>query len=66
MATVAAGSQSCSENSPPPSGWQLTRVELKQLGAWPDLVHCHVTLTVEGLENWAVTLVGVGGAGVVQ
>ena len=39
-------------------------MELKQLGAGPDLVHCHVTLTVEGLVNGAVTLVGVGGAGV--
>ena len=39
---------------------------LKQLGAGPELFHCHVTLALEAFMNWAVTLVGVGGAGVVQ
>ena len=37
-------------------------VVLKQLGAGPELVHCHVTLTVEVLVDLAVTSVGVGGA----
>ena len=41
-------------------------VVLKQLGAGPELVHCHATLTLEALLNRAVTLVGVGGAEVVQ
>ena len=41
-------------------------VVLKQLGDGPKLVHCHVTLTLDILMNQAVTLVGVGGAGVVQ
>ena len=34
---------------------------MKQLGARPELVHCHATLTLET----AVTSVEVGGAGVV-
>ena len=38
-------------------------VVLKQLEAEPELVHCHVTLTVEVLMISAVTSVGVGGAG---
>ena len=37
-------------------------VVLKQLGAEPELVHCHATLTLEALVNQAVTSVGVGGA----
>ena len=37
-----------------------------QLEAEPELVHCHVTLTVDALMIGAVTSVGVGGAGVVQ
>ena len=41
-------------------------VVLKQLGAGPELVHRHVTLTVKVLVNQAVMLVGVGGARVVQ
>ena len=63
MASVAAGLLSCKEDSPPPSGWQITLVVLKQLGAGPELVHCHVTLTLEAFISQAVTLVGVGGAG---
>ena len=39
-------------------------VVLKQLGAEPELVHCHATLTLEALMTSAVTLVGVRGAGV--
>ena len=35
---------------------------LKQLGAGPELVHCHATLTLEAFMSQAVTLVGVGGA----
>ena len=38
-------------------------VVLKQLGAGPELVHCHATLTLEAFMTSAVTLVGVGGAG---
>ena len=38
-------------------------VVLKQLGAEPELVHCHATLTLEAFMTSAVTLVGVGGAG---
>ena len=39
-------------------------VVLKQLGAGRELVHCHVTLTLEAFMTSAVTPVGVGGAGV--
>ena len=40
---------------------------LKQLGARPELVHCHATLTtLEALMTLVVTAVGVGGAEVVQ
>ena len=35
---------------------------LKQYGAGSELVHCHVTLTVETFVTRAVTSVGVGGA----
>ena len=38
-------------------------VVLKQLGAEPEPVHCHVTLTLELFMTSAVTSVGVGGAG---
>ena len=38
-------------------------VVLKQLGAEPELVHCHDTLTLEALMSRKVTSVGVGGAG---
>ena len=38
-------------------------VVLKQLGAGPELVHCHVTLRLEAFMTSTVTLVGVGGAG---
>ena len=38
-------------------------VVLKQLGAGPELVHCHATLTLEAFMTSTVTLVGVGGAG---
>ena len=38
-------------------------VVLKQLGAGPELVHCHAILTLEAFMSQAVTLVGVGGAG---
>ena len=41
-------------------------VVLKQLGAGPELVHCHVTLTLEVFMNRAMIKMGVGGAGVVQ
>ena len=41
-------------------------VVLKQLGAGPELFQCHVTLMLEALVNLAVTVVGVGGAGVIQ
>ena len=41
-------------------------VVLKQLGAGPELFHCHVTLTLDIFMNQAVKLVGVGGAGAVQ
>ena len=41
-------------------------VVLKQLGAGPELAHCHATLTLEALTNQAVTSEGVGGAGVIQ
>ena len=37
-------------------------VVVKQLGAEPEPVHCHVTLTLEAFMISAVTLVGVGGA----
>ena len=40
-------------------------VVLKQLGAGPELVHCHATLTLEAFITSAVTSVGVGGAEVV-
>ena len=40
-------------------------VVLKQLGAGPELVHCHATLTLEAFMTSAVTPMGVGGAGVV-
>ena len=36
---------------------------LKQLGAGPELVHCHATLKLDALMTSAVTLVGVGGSG---
>ena len=36
---------------------------LKQLGAGPELLHCHTTLTLEAFMTSTVTLVGVGGAG---
>ena len=39
---------------------------LKQLGAEPELVHCHVTMTLDAFLSQAVTLVGVGGAGIKQ
>ena len=35
---------------------------LKQSGAEPKLVHCHVTVTVETFVTRAVTSEGVGGA----
>ena len=35
---------------------------LKQYGGGSELVHCHVTLTVETFVTRAVTSVGVGGA----
>ena len=38
---------------------------LKQLGAGPELVHCHATLTHEAFMTSAVTSVGVGGAGMI-
>ena len=38
-------------------------VVLKQLGAGPELVHCHFTLTLEAYMSRTVTLVGVGGDG---
>ena len=38
---------------------------LKQSGAGPELVHCHVTLRLEAFIKWAMTSVGVGGAGIV-
>ena len=41
----------------------LTVVVLKQLGAGPELVHFHATLTLEAFMTSAVTSVGVGGAG---
>ena len=41
-------------------------VVLKQFGAGPELVHCHVILTLEVLVNQAVMSVGMGGAAVVQ
>ena len=41
-------------------------VVLKQLGAGPELVHCHATLTIEAFMRLAVTSVGVGGAEVRQ
>ena len=65
MASVAAGSLSCKEDSPPPSGWKITVVVLKQLGAGPELVHCHAILTLEAFLTSAVTPVGVGGAGII-
>ena len=43
---------------------RLTVVVLKQLGAGPDLAHCHTILILEALMTSAVTSVGVGGAGV--
>ena len=66
MISVAAGSLRCREDSPPPSGWYVTVVVLKQLGAGPELVHRHATQTLEAFMASAVTPVGVGGAGVVQ
>ena len=45
--------------------WYIV-VVLKQLGLGPDLLQCHVTLTLEILMDWTVTLVGVGGSGVVH
>ena len=39
---------------------------MKQLGAGPELFHCHATLTLEALMSRAVTPVGVGGVGVIQ
>ena len=39
---------------------------LKQLGARPDLSHCHATQKLDALMASAVTPVGVGGAEVVQ
>ena len=36
---------------------------LKQLGAGPELVHCHVTLTLEAFVTCTLMLMGVGGAG---
>ena len=39
---------------------------LKQSGAEPELVHCHVTPTVETFVTRAVTSEGVGGAEGVQ
>ena len=65
MVSFAAGSLSCSEDSPPPSGREVTVVVLKQLGAGPELVHCHATLMLEKFMTSAVTSVGVGGAGAV-
>ena len=65
MTSVAAGSLSCRKDSLPPSGRQVTLVVLKQLGAGPELFQCHATLTLETFMSRAVTLVGVGGAGVV-
>ena len=41
-------------------------VVLKQSGAGPELVHFHVTLTLEALTNQVVTSVGAGGAGVIH
>ena len=35
----------------------------KQSGGGPELVHCHVTRTLEAFMTRAVTPVGVGGAG---
>ena len=58
MVSFAVGSLSCREDSPPPSGWYVTVVVLKQLGAEPELVHCHVTLTLEAFMRLAVTSVG--------
>ena len=51
VASYAAGFLSCREDSPPPSGWYVTVVVLKQLGAGPELVYCHVTLTLEAFIN---------------
>ena len=39
---------------------------LKQLETGLELVHCHVTLTLETFITSAVTSVGVGGAEVIQ
>ena len=36
---------------------------VKQSGAASELLHCHVTLTLEAFMRRAVTFVGVGGAG---
>ena len=66
MASVAAGSLSSREESPSLSGWWVTVVELKQLGAGPKLVHCHAILKLDALMTSAMTSVGVGGAVVVQ
>ena len=38
-------------------------VVLKQSGAGPGLVHCHVTLTLEVFMTSTVTLEGAGGPG---
>ena len=40
-------------------------VVLKQLGAGPELVHCHAILTLEAFLTSIVTPVGVGGAGII-
>ena len=37
-------------------------VVLKQLGAGPELLHCHATLTLDAFTISAVTIVAVGGA----
>ena len=47
VASVAAGLLSCKEDSPPPSGRQVTVVVFKQLGAMPELLHCHSTLILD-------------------
>ena len=66
MTSFAAGSPSCREDSPPPSGWYVTVVVLKQLGPGPEPVHFHATLILEALVNRIVISVGVGGTRVVQ
>ena len=39
---------------------------LKQLGAGPELVHCHATLTLGAFMTSALTSMGVGEAGAVS